>query len=97
MYKEHFKKRLWKSSKDTDKPITKIINNLQDIKLGQFIQEEFDVALTKLKDRKAAGLDEIQPEVWKTRKFDDLRLRYYNAVYNQNIIDRWTKGSTAWW
>ena len=41
---------------------------------------------------KATSLDEIPPEIWKTRKFDDLLLRYYNAVYNQNTIDRWTKG-----
>ena len=42
--------------------------------------------------RKAAGLDEIPPEVWKTRQFDDILLRHCNAVYNQNPIDRWTKG-----
>ena len=39
-----------------------------------------------------AGLDEIPPEVWKTRQFDDILLRHCNAVYNQNPIDRWTKG-----
>ena len=38
------------------------------------------------------GLDKIPPEVWKTREFDDILLRYCNAVYNQNTIDRWTKG-----
>ena len=27
-----------------------------------------------------------------TKKFDDLLLWYYNDVYNQNTIDRWTKG-----
>ena len=26
-------------------------------------------------------LDEIPPEVWKTRKFDDILLRHCNAVY----------------
>ena len=31
-------------------------------------------------------------EVWKIREFDDILLRYCNAVYNQNTIDRWTKG-----
>ena len=35
---------------------------------------------------KAAGLDKISPEVWKTRKFDDLQLRYCNAAYNQITI-----------
>ena len=55
-------------------------------------QEELDSVLRKNKNRKAAGLDEIPPEVWKTRKFDDILLRHYNAVYNQNPIDRSMKG-----
>ena len=59
---------------------------------GPFTQEELDSVLRKIKNRKAAGLDEIPPEVWKTRQFDDILLRHCNAVYNQNPIDRWTKG-----
>ena len=55
-----------KPLKVTDEPITKIISNQLDIKLRQFMQEELDVVLTKIKNRKAAGLDEIPPEVWKT-------------------------------
>ena len=55
------------------------------------MQDELNVVLTKIKNRKAAGLDKIRPEVWKIRKFDDLLLRFCNAVYNQNTIDRWTK------
>ena len=60
----------------------KIIDNQLDIKLGQFTQEELDVVRTKIKNRKAAGFDEIPSEVWSTRKFDDLQFRYCNAVYN---------------
>ena len=45
-----------------------------------------------IKDRKAAALNEIPPEVWKTRQFDDILLPHCNAVYNQNPIDRWMKG-----
>ena len=33
----------------------------------------------------------MPPEIWKTRKFDEILVRYCNTVYNQNIIDRWTK------
>ena len=69
----------------------KIVSNQLDIKLGQFIQE-FNSVLRKIKNRKAAGLDEIPPEVWKTREFDNILLWHCNAVYNQNTIDRWTKG-----
>ena len=45
-----------------------------DIKLGQFMQDELNVVQTKIKNREAAGLDEIPPEVWKTKKFNDLLL-----------------------
>ena len=78
--------------KITHEPITRIISKQLDIKLGPFTQEELDSVLRKIKNRKAAGLDEIPPEVWKTRRFDDILLRHCNAVYNQNPIDRWMKG-----
>ena len=76
-----------KSSKVIYNLIMKIINNRLDIKLGQYTEE----GPRKIKNRKAAGL-EIPTEVWKTRKFDDLLLRYFNAVYDQNMTERWTKG-----
>ena len=75
-----------------NQPITKIISNQVDIKLSQFTQEELDSVLRKIKKRKAAGLDEIPPEECKTMEFDNILLRYCNAVYNQNTIDRLTKG-----
>ena len=56
------------------------------------MEEELNSVLRKIKNRKAAGLDEIPPEVWKTGEFDDILLRHCNAVYNQNTINRWTKG-----
>ena len=76
-------------------PITRITSKQLDIKLGPFTQEKLDLVLRKIKNRKAAGLDEIPPEVWKTRQFDDILLRQCNAVYNQNPIDRWKKGCTS--
>ena len=79
-------------SKVTHEPINRIISKQLDIKLGPFTQEELDSVLRKIKNRKPAGLDEIPPEVWKTRQFDDILLRHCNAVYNQNPIDRWMKG-----
>ena len=45
-------------------PIMRIISKQLDIKLWQFTQEELDSVLRKIKNRKAAGLDEIPPEVW---------------------------------
>ena len=71
MWKEHFKNLHGKSPKVTDKPLMKIINYQQNIKLRQFAQVELEEVLTKIKNRKAANLDEIPLEVWKIRKFDD--------------------------
>ena len=84
LWKQHFENLLGNPPKITHEPITRIISKQLDIKL--------DSVLRKIKNRKAAGLDEIPPEVWKTRQFDDILLRHCNAVYNQNPIDRWTKG-----
>ena len=92
IWKELFKYRLRKSPKNRDKPITKMINNQLDIKQGQCIQEKLDAVQTKMKKKKAAGFNKIPPDVWKTRKFDDLLLRYCDSVYKQNTIVRWTKG-----
>ena len=94
LWKQHFENLLGNPPKITHEPITRIIGKQLDIKLGPFTQEELDSVLRKIKNRKAAGLDEIPPEVWKTRQFDDILLRHCNAVYNQNPIDRWMKGCT---
>ena len=70
-WKQHNKNLLRKPLKVMDEPITKIFRNQQDINLGQFTQEELDSVLRKIKNRKVAGLDEIPPEVWKTKEFND--------------------------
>ena len=64
--------------------------------MGPFTLEELNSVygnsvFRKIKNRKAEGLDEIPPEVWKIRQFDDILLRHCNAVYNQNSMDRWIK------
>ena len=76
----------------TYEPITRIISKQLDIKLDLFTQVELDSVLRNIKNRKAAGIDEIPPEVWKSRKFDDILLRHCNAVCNENPIDRLMKG-----
>ena len=92
LWKQHFENLLGNPPKITYEPITRIISEQLDIKLRPFTQEELDSVHRKIKNRKAAVLDEIPPEVWKTRQFDDILLRHCNAVYNQNPIDRWMKG-----
>ena len=92
LWKQHFKNLFGNPPEITHEPITRIISKQLAIKLGPFTQVELDSVLRKIKNRKAAELDEIPPEVWKTRKFDDILLRHCNAVYNQNPIDRSMKG-----
>ena len=84
LWELHFKNLLGSPPKKTDESITRIISKQLDIKLGPFIKEELDSVLKKIKNRKAAGLDEIPPKVWKTRQFDDILLRQCN--------ERWMKG-----
>ena len=93
-WKQHFENLLENPPKVTNEPITKIIRKQLDIKLGPFTKEELDSVLRKIKNRKAAGFDEIPPEVWKTRQFDDILLQQCNRVYNQNRIERWMKDAS---
>ena len=79
--KEHFMNLLGNPPEITDKPIQKIIDGQVDIKLGQFTEKALDAIFKKIKNRKAANLAEISPEVWKTRKFDDILLQLCHDVY----------------
>ena len=92
LWKQHFENLRRNPPNVTHEPITRIISRQLDIKLWPFTQEELDSVLRKIKNRKAAGLDKIPPEVWKTRQFDDILRRHCNAVYNQNPINRFMKG-----
>ena len=83
-WKQHFKNLLWNPPEVTLEPITRIISKQWDIKLGPFTQEELNSLLWKIKNRKTAEFDEIPPEVWKTRKFNNILFWHCNAVYNQN-------------
>ena len=56
------------------------------------MDKELDALLKIIRNRKAAGLDEMPPEVWNARKFDDIFLWLYNTVYKQNTTENWTKG-----
>ena len=69
--KDHFKNLLGKFPTVTDKSTQKINIYWLDIKLGQFTLEELNVVQTRIKNRKAASIDELPPEVWKTRKSEN--------------------------
>ena len=57
--KQHFENLLGNPPKVTHEPITRIISQQLDIKLGPFTQEELNLVLRKIKNRKAAGLNGI--------------------------------------
>ena len=95
LWKLHFENLLENPPKVTHEPITRIISKQLDIKPGPFTQEELDSVLKKIENIKAAGLDEIPPEIWKTGQFDNIQLRQCNAVYNQNPIDKMDEGMYA--
>ena len=92
LWKQHFENLLGNPPKVTHEPINRIISKQLDIKLGLFTQEELDSVLRKIKNSKAAGLDEIPPEVWKTRQFENILLWHCNAVNNQNSNRRMDEG-----
>ena len=85
LWKQNFKNLLRKPPEFRLEPIAKIISNELDFKLGLFMQEELNLVLRKIKNRKAAG-------IWKISELDDLLLQRCNAIYNQSTIDIWTKG-----
>ena len=74
LWKQHFQNLLRNPPNVTHEPIMRIISKQLDISLGPFTLEELDTVLRKIINRKAAGLDEIPTEVWKTRQFDDILL-----------------------
>ena len=88
MRKQHFENLLGKPPKVTHEPITKSLSNQLEIKIGEYTQEKPDSVQREIRNRKAAG---IPTEIWKIRQFDDILLRHYNALYNQNKIYIWTK------
>lgn len=81
----HFKKLLGKPPEveDTDEEITNIYQDL-DIKDDLFTLEEYRKVKSTLKVGKAAGPDEIPPEVYKSCDFDEICLDFCNRALLEN-------------
>ena len=69
----HFK-NLGKSLTVSDSTVEKVIEHELEIKTRPYNELGLDLILKKLKNKKAAGLDGIPPEVWKTGKLNGLLL-----------------------
>ena len=91
-WKEHFRNLLGQPPEVIPSNIERVIEYTLPIKTGPFDLEELDKVLKVIKNKKAAGLDEIPPEVWKTRKFDTHLLNFCNAVYESHEIEAWREG-----
>ena len=91
-WKMHFSNLLGKTPTVSNEPIKTIIEENLQIKLGNFTEAELCIVLKNLKTKKAAGLDSIPPEVWKTQAFNDIILQLCNAMYNGERINKWSEG-----
>ena len=58
------------------------------LELGNFLDAEINEVIKKTKNKKAAGLDNIPREVWKTQVFNDILIDLCNAVYNGETIEK---------
>ena len=92
-WKEHSKKLLGNPPKTTDEHIQKVINDQLDVKLGDFMQRELDAALKKkkIKSRKAAGLEEILPEVYLMSYFLKLNREIDERLHSSLSQERWPR------
>ena len=81
----HFKNLLGSPPEvdDPDKDIPKIFEDL-DIKDDKFTFEEFKKVKSSIKIRKAAGPDEISPDVYKSCDFDEICLDFSNHALMEN-------------
>ena len=82
---EHFKKLLGSERKDdTNISINADLNldlsETHDIRITAFTLEEYRKVTNNLKDGKAAGPDDISPEILKYCTFDDIILNFANNI-----------------
>ena len=90
LWKHNFEHLLGNPPKVTHEPISRIISKQLDIKLGPFPQEELDSVLRKIKNRKAAGLDEIPQRYGLAKNYRGIALtsiaaKFYNAQLRNRI------------
>ena len=63
-----------------DEEIKKIAHTTLPIETGPFTNEELQNVLQKMPSRKAAGLDEVPAEVWKTGRFNNILIEICNGT-----------------
>ena len=92
LWQQHFQDLLGKPPQNSNEQVTPIITGKLKIKKGPFTMEELKLAINRIQNGKACGLDEIPAEVWKLEEFHHTLLDMTNSVYNQDPIARWSEG-----
>ena len=96
---EHFKKLLGSDRKGDENILVNtdlnlVLNETHNIAITAFTLEEYRKVTDNLKDGKAAGPDDISPEILKYCKFDDIILNFANNIlFLQETPAQWTSSN----
>ena len=88
VWKLHFHNLLRKHPVIDDAPVRKVFDILP-IETNDFTMDELQRSIKQLKNNKAAGLDEIPAEVWKTGCLDQQLLDICNNTYHGAAPNIW--------
>ena len=89
-WKDHFATLLGAPPTSSTTPIHTIVHEELNINTDDFSLEELDSCIRSLKNNKAAGLDDIPAEVWKSRILDEDLLDYCNKTLNGDKPSIWS-------
>ena len=88
-WKNHFKTLLGSAPPPNTVPVTQFHEELA-IETGDFTMEELKESIKGLKNNKAAGLDEVPAEVWKSGILDQELLEFCNRTLNGDKPKVWS-------
>lgn len=91
LWKEHFKNLLGQPPVIDDHPVEKVFDTLP-VETNDFTEDELVKAIHSLKNNKAAGLDGIPAEVWKTSCLNKELLEVCNKTYHGDVPKIWLHG-----
>ncbi len=90
LWKNHFSSLLGTAPLPSESPIESIVHHELNIDCNNFTLAELDDCLKSMKNGKAAGLDDIPTEVWKSRILDAELLDFCNRTLNGDKPEFWS-------
>ena len=90
LWKNHFSSLLGTAPLPSESPIETIVHHELNIDCDNFTLDELDTCLKSMKNGKAAGLDDIPAEVWKSRILDAELLDFCNRTLNGDKPEFWS-------